>query len=360
MKILHVITSLRTGGAEHLMVDLLPRLQQQGHEVALFLMDGTKTPFMEQLQTYHIPMFISRVGGNVYDPRHIWRLKNIMRDYDIVHTHNTSPQLFAAIANIGLHKKLITTEHNTDNRRRNMPFLKPIDRWMYRQYNHVICISDQAEKNLRTYLSLPKVSISTIFNGIDTARFANAKASTTQHNTLPAGAKICMMVSAFREQKDQPTLLQAMALLPNNYHLVLVGGGDETLQSNCKELSKQLNISHRTHFLGIRTDIPNLLKAADVLILSSHYEGLSLSNLEAMAAGKPFIASDVDGLREVVDGYGLLFPHEDEHALAEQIKKLCENQAYAKEVATRCQTRALEFDISKMVEQYNAIYERFL
>lgn len=360
MKILHVITSLRTGGAEHLMVDLLPRLQQQGHEVALFLMDGTKTPFMEQLQTYHIPMFTSRVGGNVYDPRHIWRLKNIMRDYDIVHTHNTSPQLFAAIANIGLHKKLITTEHNTDNRRRNMPFLKPIDRWMYRQYNHVICISDQAEKNLRTYLSLPEFSISTIFNGIDTARFANAKPNTTLHNALPAGAKICMMVSAFREQKDQPTLLQAMALLPNNYHLVLVGGGDETLQNNCKELSKQLNISHRTHFWGIRTDIPELLKAADVLILSSHYEGLSLSNLEAMAAGKPFIASDVDGLREVVDGYGLLFPEEDEHALAEQIKKLCENQAYAREIATRCQTRAMEFDISKMVEEYNAIYERFL
>lgn len=360
MKILHVITSLRTGGAEHLMVDLLPRLQQQGHEVALFLMDGTTTPFMEQLHIYHIPIFISQVGGNVYDPRHIWRLRSIMQNYDIVHTHNTSPQLFAAIANIRLRKRLVTTEHNTDNRRRNIPFMKPIDKWMYRQYNHVICISDQAEKNLRDYLKLPEVSISTIFNGIDTTHFADAKASTSLQNTLPAGAKICMMVSAFRAQKDQPTLIQAMALLPNDYHLVLVGGGDETLKNNCRELSKQLNITHRTHFLGIRTDIPELLKAADVLILSSHYEGLSLSSLEAMAVGKPFIASDVDGLREVVNGYGLLFPKEDAQTLAKQIKELCENQTYAKETASHCQRRAMEFDISKMVEEYNAIYERFL
>lgn len=360
MKILYVITSLRTGGAEHLMVDLLPRLQQQGHEVALFLMDGTKTPFMEQLQAYQIPIFISQVGGNVYDPRHIWRLRNIMRNYDIVHTHNTSPQLFAAIANIGLSKTLISTEHSTFNRRRNIPFLKPIDRWMYRQYNHIICISDQAEKNLRTYLNLPEVSISTIFNGIDTTRFAEAKASTSLQNTLPTNAKICMMVSAFREQKDQPTLLRAMALLADDYQLVLVGGGDETLQNNCKELAKQLNISHRTHFLGIRTDIPELLKAADILVLSSHYEGLSLSNLEAMAAGKPFIASDVDGLREVVDGYGLLFPEEDDKALADVILKLGEDKKFAQQIASRCKQRALEFDISKMVEEYNAIYERFL
>lgn len=360
MKILYIITSLRTGGAEHLMVDLLPRLQQHGHEVALFLMDGTKTPFMEQLQAYPIPMFISAVGGNVYDPRHIWRLRNIMRNYDIVHTHNTSPQLFAAIANIGIRKTLISTEHSTFNRRRKFPILKPIDRWMYRQYNHVICISDQAKKNLRTYLSLPEISISTIFNGIDTTRFAEAKASTSLQNALPTNAKICMMVSAFREQKDQPTLLRAMALLPNEYHLVLVGGGDEMLQKNCKELSKQLNITNRTHFLGIRTDIPELLKVADVLILSSHYEGLSLSNLEAMAAGKPFIASDVDGLREVVDGYGLLFPEGDAHTLAKQIKELGENKAYAKEIATRCQRKAMEFDISKMVKEYSTIYEKFL
>jgi glycosyltransferase involved in cell wall biosynthesis len=122
----------------------------------------------------------------------------------------------------------------------------------------------------------------------------------------------------------------------------------------------RLGIEARIHFLGVRSDVPELLKSADVVVMSSHHEGLSLSNLEGMAAGKPFVASDVDGLREIVAGYGVLFPHEDHNSLALEIKRLCEDTRYANNIASRCLLRAKEFDISSTVIGYSTIYRELI
>ena len=75
-----------------------------------------------------------------------------------------------------------------------------------------------------------------------------------------------------------------------------------------------------------------------------------------MSAHKPFIASDVNGLKEVTKGYGILFPHEDAKALAEEINRLASDETYYNEIAERCYNRALEFDISKTVNGYNNVY----
>ncbi len=91
--------------------------------------------------------------------------------------------------------------------------------------------------------------------------------------------------------------------------------------------------------------------------MSSHWEGLSLSNVEGMSAHKPFIASDVNGLKEVTKGYGLLFPHEDAKALAEEINRLASDETYYNEIAERCYNRALEFDISNTVRGYVDVYK---
>jgi len=112
--------------------------------------------------------------------------------------------------------------------------------------------------------------------------------------------------------------------------------------------------------LGIRADVPKILKSADVVVMSSHWEGLSLSNIEGMSSGKPFIASDVNGLREVTNGYGLLFPHGDAEALATIIKKLHDDKAYYDLVANRCYQRALQYDIHKMIDGYEQLYNRII
>lgn len=160
-------------------------------------------------------------------------------------------------------------------------------------------------------------------------------------------------MSSFREQKDQPTLIKSLNFLPNNIKLLLVGDGH--LKINCEKLVNDLNLQNRVKFLGIRTDIPELLKTAVIVLLSSIYEGLSLSSIEGMAS-KLFIASDVPGLREIVKDYGLLFQQGNSKELADIVLRLNDDKEYYDEVADKCYQRAQEFDIHRMVERYVEVY----
>lgn len=374
MRILHIITSLQTGGAEMLVVNLMPRFKALGHEVGVVVFNGEHTALMEQLERECPECKIYRLGTSYYNPWYIVKLIRIMWKYDVVHTHNSSPQLFAAIANIFCRKRLITTEHNTNNRKRGSWLLSALDKWMYPRYEKVICISDQAEENLREYLNgndngnvndnvnyndnMVKVSvkvnvdnITTIYNGVDVETIHLAQSI----EELKTDKFVVVMVAGFRPQKDQDTLVKAMALLPKDqYELWLVGDG--VRKEIVERLALSVGLMENVKFLGLRTDVPNILKTADVVVMSTHYEGLSLSNIEGMAAGKPFVASDVEGIHEVTEGYGILFPHENADALAEDIQRLRNDHDYYQQVADKCYERAKQFDINEMVRRYNEIY----
>lgn len=354
MKILHVITSLRTGGAEKLMVDLLPRLKQRGYHVDLLLFDGTDTPFRREAEQAGIKVFDFGIGGSVYSPLRLLKLIPFMKKYDVVHTHNTSPQLFAAIGSLLGCGVLCTTEHNTSNRRRKWKWYAVIDRWMYSRYSHVICISQKAEDNLREFIGSSKAEICTINNGVDIARYADAMPSRELESIAPGSRKI-IMVAGFRWEKDQDTLIKALEYLPAQFHLFLVGDGAR--RPELEALVKAGNLLDRVHFLGLRSDVPQLLHAADYVVMSSHFEGLSLSSVEGMSVGKPFLASDVDGLREVVKDAGILFTHGDSKTLADEIMTLENSTEKYRSVAKACHQRAEQFDISKMADGYAELYK---
>lgn len=351
MKILHIITSLNTGGAEHLMVDLLPRLRDLDNEVELLLFDGTRTPFYKQVEEIGITIHSLGNGGNVYNPLNIFKLIKYIRKYDIVHAHLTACQLFTPIAKLLSFSRtsLVTTEHNATNRRRGNWLLKSIDRWMYARYDCIISIAQQTYDNLVKHIGrADRVEI--IYNGVDVSKFLLPVKQVALDDN-----HVVTMVAAFREQKDQDTLIKAIADLPDNYHLRIVGDGPR--RAILENLVAEMGLSERVEFLGIRTDIPDLLRQSDINVLSSHWEGLSLSSIEGMASGRPFIASDVDGLREIVKGSGVLFPHGDHKALAKAIQELCENPQHYHDVAERCQQKALQYDIGVMAEKYNDIYQ---
>jgi glycosyltransferase involved in cell wall biosynthesis len=357
MKILHIITTLQMGGAEKLMVDLLPRMQAKGRTAELLLIDGTRTPFYEQLEQKGVTIHsLAMGGGNVYNPLHIWQLIRFLRKnkYDVVHTHNTASQLFAAIAaKVLCSVVLCTTEHNTSNRRRNLKWYRPIDRWMYRQYKAVICISDQTEENLKNHINDNRVTTRTIYNGIDVSTYANARPN-SELSAAKGQKKVIAMVAAFRYQKDQDTLVKAIKLLPNDYELWLIGDGER--RSIVETLAETEGVADRVKFLGIRSDVPSVLKVVDVVTHSSHIEGFGLAAVEAMAVGKPVVASDVAGLADIVDGYGILFPHGDAQALTAKVLKLMTDKDYYNNVAAKCSARAADFDISKMVDGYLDVY----
>ena len=366
MRILQVITSLEMGGAETLVVNLIPRLQALGNTVDLCIFNGTETPLTQRLKKESPQTKIFALGRGVYNPLYILKLVKLMKNYDIIHTHNSSPQLFVAIANLFCSQKLLSTEHTTSNRKRDWKWYAPIESWMYGQYNHVICISQIAENKLREYMrgvwldkTNPKYNqISTINNGVDVRAISDATPD-GELLALKNDRKAILMVAGFRDAKDQDTVVKALVFL-NNKDFEVWFAGVGIRQEIVEQLAASLGVSERVRFLGLRTDIPNVLRAADIIVMSSHWEGLSLSNVEGMSAHKPFIASDVNGLKEVTKGYGILFPHEDAKSLAEEIKRLASDKAYYNEIAERCYNRALEFDISNTVNGYADVYKTVL
>ena len=355
MKILHVITSLRTGGAEKLMVDLLPRMKAEGLEIDLCVFDGVRTPFYEEMEKRGVKVI--PLGRHVYSLANVLKLTRLMRNYDVVHSHNTACQFGVAWGSMFSKAKIVTTEHNTTNRRRSRMW-KMLDRWMYGRYDKIVCISELTMSNLLSHIGEGyRDKCALVYNGIDLSVYGHEGGDKDYAcKEGERNIKTVVMVSAFRAQKDQKTLIRAMKLLPDDYVLKLVGGGDYTLINECKELAADLHLQDRVIFMGVRTDIPEILQDADVVVLSSHYEGLSLSSVEGMASGRPFVASDVEGLSDIVGGYGVLFPHGDSRALASAIKRLCEDEKYRDEVVGRCMERAKMFDIKEMADKYMKIY----
>lgn len=355
MRVLNVITSMRMGGAEKLLTDMLPIMQDKGVKVDLLLFDGVDTALLKSLQAKDVNVFSLGKNVSVYSPGHILKLIPYLESYDVVHTHNTACQLFVAVASRLVHRKkrpvLITTEHSTTNRRRNIPLFKWIDRWMYGCYNHTVAISYKVKETLQQSLGKYSPHIHLIFNGVCLTDYKREYPlllkSTPDEIALT-------MVAAFRKGKDQMTLIRTMALLPHKYHLYLVGGGEQK-EANV-ELAHNLGVQERVHFMGIRSDVPAILKASDVVLMSSEYEGFSLSAVEGMASGRPVLASDVDGLHEIVGGAGILFEYGNEHLLAEKIQNIIADRKLYDDTVERCLERASKFDAEVMADNYLQLY----
>ena len=357
MKILHVITSLYTGGAEHLIVDLLPLLTDDGkNQVALLLMNGVETPFKNKIEQQGIKVYSFSTTNDVYNPLNILKMRKYLKGFDVIHTHNTARQLYVPIARLmgSDCAVLVTTEHSSSNRRRSKRWLRPIDLWMYKRYAAIICIADKARNNLENYIG-KREGIFTISNGVDTKHFIRPVKDISGQKQF-----VITMVAAIRAEKDHATLIKSMTHLPENYRLQIVGDGERENRERVQSLCSNLELDSRVSFLGVRQDVPDILEQSDVVVLSSHWEGLSLSSIEGMASGRPFVASDVDGLREMVGGAGVLFTHGDDKDLAEKIQWLCEHPDKYKQVATRCQEKAKQYDISVMARKYLDLYEELL
>jgi glycosyltransferase involved in cell wall biosynthesis len=362
MKIAHLINSLATGGAEKLVAETVPLYQQAGIITDVIVTNGTSHPFTEQLQASSKTTIIALGWGSVYNPLLIFKLIPYLQKYDIIHVHLFPVQYFAVVAKwLSRSKvKLVFTEHNTTNRRISKWYFKFIERQIYTSYSKVICISNEIKNIYEHYLPNFKDKWLLIQNGANTTLIQDAIALDKNEivSDLYSNDIIVIQVAAFREQKDQATLIKAMTLLPKEIKLILVGEGVE--KEKCQQLVQQLKLSERVIFLGVRMDVPQLLKTADIVVLSSKYEGLSLSSIEGMASGKPFIASDVPGLSEVVSGAGLLFECGNEKQLAQHIQELLNDPILYQKTAASCQARAQEFTIEKMVTAHIEMYQNLI
>lgn len=358
IKVLGIINNLNTGGAEKLIVDTLPLLNMQC-KYDLYLLTTKNYPFEELLFKKWSHKIIQSKTDNVYHIKHLINLIKLMKNYDVVHVHLFPAQYYVWLAKILSFSKtkIIVTEHNTTNNRLSHKFIALFDKYTYRFFDATVCISEEIKQIMLKYTGLKENKFPVIENGVLLETIFNAQPiSKNEIEGMNENDIMLLQVSGFRTQKDQKTLIKSLKHLPENVKLCLAGVG--VTLDECKNLVNQLNLNHRVFFVGVRTDIPQLLKTADIVVLSSHFEGLSLASIEGMASGKPFIASDVPGLHEVVKGAGLLFEDKNDKQLALHIQKLMEDKVFYEKVALACQERAKQYDIQKMVDQQVELYKK--
>lgn len=359
MRVLHAINDLAAGGAEKLLLDLLPELNRRGVQADLVLLDDAPHPFLRELRRRAACEIHATGSGRPRDPRNALRLRHLVAEYDLVHAHlfPTTYWVALAAAFASARTPLVLTEHNVTNRRRGRRITAAIDRIVYRRYEKVVCVSEPAREALAVHAGLPQERLVVVPNGVDLSRLDSALPADRARlfGDADGTARVILQVSSFRDQKDQETLVRALPLLPPAARLALVGDGPR--RPACTRLAERLGVRHRVDFLGVREDVPSLLKAADLVALSSRHEGLSLASVEGLASGRPFVASDVPGLREVVGGAGLLFPPGDADAFAEVASRLLGDPGLAREVAERGRARAREYDLATMVDRLLDVYQ---
>lgn len=348
MKLLHIISSLEIGGAQRLLADLLPIQKEQGIDVSLLVYERIDNAFTRQVEDAGVPI-ISLNQSNYKSIYNIRVIRQFIRNYDIVHVHLFPSLYWVAIASIGLkHIKLVWTEHSTSNQRRGKWYLRPIEKWIYRHYDCIISISQQTQDALQQWIQSKDKRFHVVCNGIDTTIFK--KIST---RVIP---KSIIMVSRFVPAKDQETVIRAMKFIDKKATLRFVGDG-ETMKK-CQILAHNLGVDNRIDFMGAKTNVAYLIAESYIGIQSSHWEGFGLTAVEMMASGKPTIASDVDGLKQVVDGAGVIFKEGNAKQLAEITNRLLSDNQYYQQIAQRCAKRAQQYDIHNMANQYTQQYKR--
>jgi glycosyltransferase involved in cell wall biosynthesis len=283
-----------------------------------------------------------------------------MRRADVVHVHLFPAQLWAALAAATLPPRvrpvLVTTEHNTTNRRRGSRALHALDRWMYGRYDRIAAISEAAGASLAEWVPGTREKTCIIHSAVDVDRFAAAApASRRDALGISEDTPVLVCVGRYEAQKDQATLIRALTHLPG-WHAALVGDGE--LRPNLAAQAQATGVAERVHLLGRRADVPALVAMADVYAQPSLYEGWSVAVLEAMACGRaPVVASRAPGLADAVAGRGLLFEPGDADALAACVRRLRENPTESAALVNNARAWVENFRIERYVEAHQALYQ---
>ncbi|MCC8113281.1 MAG: glycosyltransferase [Bacteroidales bacterium] len=352
MRVLHVITSLKCGGAERLMTSLLPKLNAMGCQTDLAVMDGTMTPFMKDLLSNGVKIHRLSSGSKAMrNPLLCLKLRRLLGKYDIAHSHNTPAQIILAL---GADKKchLITTEHSVSNRRRAYPTLRTFDRWMYSHYDRVVCVSQDVADSLGKWIGMED-KIEVVPNGVDLDLFSPQLQSPRNDEKVRIA-----MTASFCYPKDQASLIQSLVYLPECYHLMLAGDGPNL--GFCKNLAQTLEISHRIEFKGRVEDMPGFLSMAYLAVLSTHYEGMPMAALEAMAMGLPMVCTDAPGVKEAVGDAAILVPISDSSSMAQAIMRIGEDRKYRAKKAKESIARAREYSIEACADRHLSLYQEII
>ena len=366
MKILYCITSSSWGGAQLHVLELCADQLARGNEVTFIV--GNKGPLLDKVKQLKgvkvilLPSLVREISPT-NDIKAIVELRKIIKSEspDIVHLHSSKAGVIGRVSSIGLRKKIkvIFTVHGwafTDgvSSRLKKSLYRIIEKSVRHFTDLFICVSYYDEKIGKRDKVLDSTSnVKVIHNGSTTPSEQSINYSVHMPLRL-------VMIARFSPQKDQETLINAVTKLPkDSYKLTFVGDG-ETLQTN-KELVSKYGLNHNIKFAGFKDDISDELINNDVYILSTHYEGLPISIIEAMSYGLPILATNVGGNSEMLENNinGFLFTSKDE--LAEKLNYLINNPETVKKVGQESyRIFSDEYSLSQCLTKINNSYLELL
>ncbi len=364
--IFHMIDGLTFGGAETLLRDLASGLEDRGYRITVGY--STPGPFVQELANKNLKLIrISRFG--LVDPFFMMKMIKLWRadPPQVVHTHlfksDFHGRLAARLAGVPV---VVSTLHNNDTWANN--------RLMGRLYgatamwaDRLIAVSPEVKEFHRSKTGVPEEKILVINNGVNVCAFSGYDEQAKQIRVefgIAESAPLFGIVGRLKPQKNVAMFLLAAAeiikLQPEARFLIV---GDGPLQSDLELQTKNLGISSSVFFAGMRKDVPAILNALDVLVLSSLWEGLPVILLEAMAASLPVVSTTVDGVVGVVqpDVTTLLVPTSDHKALANACLRLARDPGLREKMGQAGLQRVSDhYSLDHMIDLVSSLYMELL
>ena len=354
MRIVQLIPTLSVGGAERIVALLAREQRRQGHSVDVVVLGTSEGSWIEaELRREGISLHFLDKGPGLSLPV-VARLARLLRRLrpEVVHTHLHVLKYLLPTRVAHRPEVIVHTLHNLAQNEAE-PADQAVQKTAFAWRVAPVAIGEAVAQSVRELYG--RAPATTIPNGIEVARFApaaGARARLRAELGLADDTTAFVVVGRLNPQKNHALLLAAHATLPAQSHLLVVGDGELR-----PALEAQAG-SDRVHFLGIRRDVPDLLAAADVFVLSSDWEGNPLVVMEAMAAGKPIVATAVGCVPElVVPGAGTLVPAGDAAALAAAMVRFVDDPEAVRAAGSVARAHAMErFDVSAMAADYLALY----
>lgn len=358
MRILHSESSTGWGGQENRTLNELIAMRERGHELAVVSRPGAR--IIERAKEAGFATFTVDMRGAIDFPA-IFKLRRVMREFgaDIVNTHSGRDTQLAGMAARSMRNRprLVRTRHLA---------LPITSKFSYSVLpDHVVTVSKFVE-NYLVEAGIARQKITTVPTGVDFSRYDR---STVAGNLraelgLSADALLIGTVAILRAKKGHAEILDAVpAVLQRfpNTHFVFAGDGAQTANLTARIAADGLG--DRVHLLGLRRDVTNILASLDVFVLPTHQEALGTAFIEAGAMGLPTVATNVDGVPEVIqDGLtGLLVPVHDGAAIAAALCKLLADPAYRQGMgANAAEFVRRKFSREAMAEGMELLYLQLL
>jgi glycosyltransferase involved in cell wall biosynthesis len=366
-RVIHLSKMTGAAGSEGHLLALLPGLRARGVDARLWMLVEPGNPvqdYVDRAEALGVP--VERVIIRRHFDPGLWRRLAVrLRDArpDLVHTHLIHADLYGIPAArwAGV-RGVVSSRHNDDRFRRWLP-VRVLSRWLWRQADAGIAISEAIRRFAIAYEGVSPQKIHTIHYGLDPASVhapPDARTRLRQELGLPADAPLVGSVCRLIEQKGLDNALDGFAQVAAEFpaaHYAIAGDGP--LRGALEAQAARLGVADRVHFLGWRADAPAIFAALDVLLAPSRWEGFGLVFLEAMALGVPVISTRVSAIPEVIaDGEtGWLVPPDDPAAIAGALRAALADpdERCRRGEAGRARLES-QFTVDAMVERTLAVY----